>query len=174
MPLFEYTGLNEAGKSVKGMREADSQKTLRALLRKDGIFLTQVATSAGAAAGGKVEEETGAKRWFTPRVKTDDIAIMTRQLATLIGAGIPLVEALGALVEQVEHPRLRKVISQVKQRVNEGSSLADALNKVMSDSLVEKLTEGARAFGQKIAPSRQEWDQRMIAIYTGENAFLAA
>ena len=148
MPLFEYTGLNEAGKSVKGMREADSQKTLRALLRKDGIFLTQVATSAGAAAGGKVEEETGAKRWFTPRVKTDDIAIMTRQLATLIGAGIPLVEALGALVEQVEHPRLRKVISQVKQRVNEGSSLADALNqhtKVFSNLYINMIRAGESA-----------------------------
>jgi general secretion pathway protein F len=148
MPLFEYTGLNEAGKSVKGMREADSQKTLRSLLRKEGVFLTQVAASAGTTAGGKTEEETGAKRWFTPRVKTDDIAIMTRQLATLIGAGIPLVEALGALVEQVEHPRLRKVISQVKQRVNEGSSLADALNQhtnVFSNLYINMIRAGESA-----------------------------
>ena len=120
MPLFEYTGLNEAGKNVKGMREADSQKTLRALLRKDGIFLTNVSTSTSAAASGKAPEETGAKKWFTRGIGTDDIAIMTRQLSTLIGAGIPLVEALGALVEQVEHPKLQKILSQVKQRVNEG------------------------------------------------------
>ena len=57
----------------------------------------------------------------------DDIAILTRQLATLVGAGIPLVEALAALVDQVEHERLKRISRQVKQRVNEGTSLADAL-----------------------------------------------
>ena len=61
------------------------------------------------------------------RVTTDDIAIFTRQLATLLGAGVTLVEALTALVDQVEKERLKRIVSEVKQRVNEGSSLADAL-----------------------------------------------
>jgi general secretion pathway protein F len=56
-----------------------------------------------------------------------DLAIATRQLATLLGAGIPLVESLGALTEQVEHARLKSVIGQVRDRVNEGATLADAL-----------------------------------------------
>jgi general secretion pathway protein F len=129
MALFEYIGLSEAGKNVKGMREADSQKTLKSLLRKEGVFVTQISTPAGSKGGLKAGDEPEPTSWFTGRVKTDDIAVMTRQLATLIGAGIALVEALGALVDQVEHPKLRRIISQVKQRVNEGSSLADALSQ---------------------------------------------
>jgi general secretion pathway protein F len=61
------------------------------------------------------------------RVGAEDLAVMTRQLAVLIHAGIPLVESLAALVEQVEHERLKRVVSEVRQRVNEGGSLADAL-----------------------------------------------
>lgn len=131
MALFEFAGVNEAGKAIKGMREADSQKALRAVLRKEGVYLTEVALGATGKAGDKGEAGSGdvdVKRFFTGRIKTDDIAITTRQLATLIGAGIPLVEALAALVEQVEHPRLRRIVSQVRQRVNEGAALGDALN----------------------------------------------
>jgi general secretion pathway protein F len=160
MPLFEYTGLNDAGKSVKGMREADSQKALRTLLRKEGIFLTDV--SAGAApkqgAAGTETDATGEpRRWLKRRIKTGDVAIMTRQLATLIGAGIPLVEALGALVEQVEHPRLQRIVSQVKQRVNEGSSLADALNDhqvVFSNLYINMIRAGESAGALDIVLTR--------------------
>lgn len=130
MPVFEYKGLNEAGKPLKGVRDADSAKTLRALLRKEGIFLTEVvgqkqAAGGEAAPGGKVEIDL--KKTFAGRVSTTDVAIMTRQLAVLIGAGVALVEALSALQDQVEHERLKLIVSQVKTRVNEGSSLADAL-----------------------------------------------
>ncbi len=147
MALFEYTGLTDAGKNVKGMREADSQKALRTLLRKDGVYLTTAATSASARPGSEasVAEE---RKWFTGRVGADDIAIMTRQLATLIGAGIPLVEALAALVEQVEHPKLRRIVSQVRQRVNEGSALAEALNdhqNVFSNLYINMIRAGESA-----------------------------
>src|SRR5713101_8923407 len=64
---------------------------------------------------------------YRGRISTEDIAITTRQLATLLGAGVTLVEALSALVDQVEKERLKRILSDVKQRVNEGSSLADAL-----------------------------------------------
>src|SRR5215472_12524285 len=117
MPVFEYRALNEAGKVVSGLKEADSSKTLRSLLRKDGVFLTDVVgqlEGARPAAAGT-------------RLPSKDIAITTRQLATLLGAGVTLVEALTALVDQVEKERLKRLISEVKQRVNEGSSLADAL-----------------------------------------------
>ena len=61
------------------------------------------------------------------RVTVDDIAMMTRQLATLVGAGIPLVEAVSALIEQVDKEPLKRVLSTVRDRLNEGSSLAKAL-----------------------------------------------
>jgi general secretion pathway protein F len=127
MPLYEYEGLSEAGKPVKGLKEADSPKSLRAALRKEGVFLTASHTAnanKGAAVGGEAKER---KKLFPGRVSTDDLAIMTRQLATLVGARIPLVDALAALVDQVENPRLQRIVSQVKQRVNEGARLADAL-----------------------------------------------
>jgi general secretion pathway protein F len=136
MPVFEYKGLNEAGKPVNGIKEADSQKALRALLRKDGVYLTAVtgqteqtrpSSKAGATTAPAASKDIDFRKLTRGRVNTDDIAITTRQLATLLGAGVTLVEGLTALVDQVDKERLKHVLSDVKQRVNEGSSLADAL-----------------------------------------------
>jgi general secretion pathway protein F len=150
VPVFEYSGLTEAGKSVRGIRDAESSKALRSLLRKDGVYLTEArAAEAGAVAG---EQKTGLARevdvgemlGFTG-VSAQDLAIATRQLATLIGAGIPLVDALTALVEQIDQTRLKKIMGVVKQKVNEGSSLADALKehpKAFSDLYVNMIRAG--------------------------------
>lgn len=124
MPVFEYKALSESGRAVTGLKEADSPKNLRSALRRDGLYLTEV---VGQQQTQAASPEVNVKRWLGGRIKSDDIAIMTRQLAVLIGAGVVLVEALTALVEQVEHERLKRVLSDVKQRVNEGSSLADAM-----------------------------------------------
>jgi general secretion pathway protein F len=150
MPVFEYTGLTEAGKNVRGIRDAESSKTLRSVLRKDGVYLTEARPAeAGAVAG---EQKTGLSREVDVAellgfggVSSQDLAIATRQLATLIAAGIPLVEALTALVDQVEQPRLKKIMGVVKQKVNEGASLADALKehpKVFSDLYVNMIRAG--------------------------------
>ncbi len=127
MPVFEYKGLTEAGKAIRGVKDADSAKTLRALLRKDGVFLTEVVSEKEAGAAAAKSREVSVTRFLTARVSSTDLAIMTRQLAVLIGAGVALVEALTALQEQVEHERLKMILSQVKTRVNEGASLADAM-----------------------------------------------
>ncbi|HEY4729686.1 MAG TPA: type II secretion system F family protein, partial [Myxococcales bacterium] len=150
MPVFEYTGLTEAGKNVRGIRDAESSKVLRQVLRKDGVYLTEArAAEAGAVAGEEKtglgrEVDVGAMLGFTG-VSSQDLAIATRQLATLIAAGIPLVEALTALVDQVEQPRLKRIMGAVKQKVNEGSSLADALGehpKVFSALYVNMIRAG--------------------------------
>src|SRR3989475_3948333 len=150
MPVFEYTGLTEAGKNVRGIRDAESSKALRQVLRKDGVYLTDArAAEAGAVVG---EQKTGLSREVDipamlgfAGVSSQDLAIATRQLATLIAAGIPLVEALTALVDQVEQPRLKRIMGAVKQKVNEGSSLADALGehpKVFSVLYVNMIRAG--------------------------------
>jgi len=150
MPVFEYTGLTEAGKNVRGIRDAESSKVLRQLLRKDGVYLTEArAAEAGAVVGEQKtglsrEVDVGAMLGFAG-VSAQDLAIATRQLATLIGAGIPLVEALTALVDQIEQPRLKRIMGVVKQKVNEGSSLADALRehpKVFSELYVNMIRAG--------------------------------
>src|SRR5712675_1399240 len=150
MPVFEYTGLTEAGKNVRGIRDAESSKVLRQVLRKDGVYLTEArAAEAGAVAGEQKtglarEVDIGAMLGFSG-VSSQDLAIATRQLATLIGAGIPLIDALTALVDQIEQPRLKRIMGAVKQKVNEGSSLADSLGehpKVFSALYVNMIRAG--------------------------------
>ncbi|MBI5068516.1 MAG: type II secretion system inner membrane protein GspF [Deltaproteobacteria bacterium] len=125
MPVFEYKALDQRGRQVAGLREADSPKGLRAALRRDGVFLTEVLGQKEAAAAQK--RDVSVKRFVGGRISVEDVSITTRQLAVLVGAGIPLVEALTALVDQVDHERMKRVVSEVKQRVNEGASLADAM-----------------------------------------------
>jgi general secretion pathway protein F len=136
--VFEYRGLSSAGKTVTGMKEAESPKALRAVLRKDGVFITEVlgqaegslkgaGRRAGAGAAAALSGDINLRRLGGGRVTTDDVAVLTRQLATLLKAGVALVEALAALVDQVEKEKLKRIVSDVKQQVNEGTSLGDAL-----------------------------------------------
>jgi general secretion pathway protein F len=125
MPVFEYKALDGRGRTVEGLKEAESPKMLRATLRRENVFLTEVLGQKEAAAAQK--HEVSVRRFVGARISALDVAITTRQLAVLVGAGVPLVEALNALVDQVDHERMKRVISDVKQRVNEGSPLADAL-----------------------------------------------
>lgn len=125
MPVFEYKALTAAGKAVQGLREADSAKSLRSTLRREGVFLTDVLGEQEQKA--QQAREVSVKRWVVGRVSAEDLAIATRQLAVLVHAGIPLVDSLTALVEQVDKEKLKRVLGDVKQRVNEGASLADSL-----------------------------------------------
>lgn len=124
MPVYEYKAVNAAGKNVKGVIDAPNTSEARSRLRKDGIFLTDIAETkadSGQTAPGNIR--------FSRGVSSQDVAIMTRQLATLVGSGIPIAEALKALVDQVENLRLKGALSDVRERVTEGSTLADAMAK---------------------------------------------
>jgi general secretion pathway protein F len=125
VPVYAYKGVTEGGKSTRGYVDAENARTARGKLRRDGIFLTDLAE--GGAEGAARAERQQPGRSFRRRVSTLDMALMTRQLSTLIGAGIPLVTALGALTEQVEGSRLKALVAGVRDRVNEGATLADAL-----------------------------------------------
>lgn len=126
MAVFEYRGLAIAsGKQVHGFRDADNAKILRAVLKREGVMLVSATEDKKAEAGGKSRNIDLFA--FFRRVTVGDVAMMTRQLATLCSAGIPLVEAVTALTDQVEKPELKRVLTQVRDRLNEGSSLAKAL-----------------------------------------------
>ncbi len=143
MPVFEYKALTAAGEPIQGLTEAGSPKMLRAALKRDGVFLTEVLGQKEQQA--QQARDVNVKRWVPRRVTPEDLAIMTRQAAVLVHAGIPLVEALTALIDQVEHERLKRVVSDVKQRVNEGASLADAMGahpKVFSTLYVNMIRAG--------------------------------
>ncbi|MBI2897099.1 MAG: type II secretion system inner membrane protein GspF [Deltaproteobacteria bacterium] len=125
MAVFEYRGITAAGKAVHGVRDASDPKSLKALLRKDGVFLTEVLEEAAAKARRAREVNIGA---FFRRISQMDVAVATRQLATLMGAGITLVEALGAVIDQLDNPEFKRVFTAVRTRVTEGSSFAEALS----------------------------------------------
>jgi general secretion pathway protein F len=124
MAVWVYSGLAVAsGKKVSGVRDADNPKILRALLKREGILLTEASEEKRGKKQGR-SINIGA---FFNRVSVGDVAMLTRQLATLVGAGIPLVEAVSALIEQVEKEELRKTLALIRDRLNEGTALAKAL-----------------------------------------------
>jgi general secretion pathway protein F len=135
MPMYAFKGVSASGKSVNGVRDADSPKALRAVLRKDGVSVMSFELSRG----GKQSKDANAKKGGLSRdvdlggvfggVKKTEIAAFTRQMSTLIKSGIPLAEALGALVEQVTNVRFKTPLSEVRTNVNEGMAFADALAK---------------------------------------------
>lgn len=125
MAMYEYKALDASGKQIKGIIEADSSKTAKAKLKKNGLFLTEIHEKNLAS---KAKSGSGSAGLFN-RVKVADVSLATRQLASLIKAKIPLVDALSALIEQTEVEKLKVIFSNIRQDVNEGSSLAKALSK---------------------------------------------
>src|SRR5205814_7690216 len=98
MPIFAYTGVDARGKSVKGQKDADSAKTLRQTLRKDGIMVSSVNETLAQPPGhgGSLTVQGLGSRKIEQRISAQDLAMATRQLATLVGASIPPVDALHA------------------------------------------------------------------------------
>ena len=142
MAVYEYRGLDQAGRGIKGIIDADSPRLARTKLRSSGIFPTEILTDRHTKKS--VVEGVSIGALFS-RIRIQEISIMTRQMATLVGAGLPIVEALNALIDQTENVRLKKVITQVRENVNEGSSLADAMSrfpKVFSQLYVNMINAG--------------------------------
>jgi general secretion pathway protein F len=130
VPAYAYTGLTDKGKSIKGVSSAESVAALKAALKREGVYLTGVtettkAAAAQAASGGR---EIDLGKLFD-RVNPKMVAGMTRLLGTLLHAGVTLPEALQALTDQTESQRFKGILSDIAEKVNEGSSLADAMSK---------------------------------------------
>lgn len=124
MPIFDYKAFSASGKTEKGIVEAESAKAGRAKLKKQGLLVTEIHEKSASKPGG-----SSTIPFFGGRVAVQDVALMTRQLASLIKANIPVVEALNALVEQTEKDGLKVILSDVRDAVNEGASLAKAISK---------------------------------------------
>ena len=121
MAIFVYKGIDASGRAVKANITAESIGQAKSKLSTQKIMLTSIAEQKSGAATGSSSLSFGGG------VSIESLAIMTRQLATLIKAKFQIVDALGALVEQTENARMKIVLSEVRQKVNEGSSLASAL-----------------------------------------------
>ncbi|MBU0995634.1 MAG: type II secretion system inner membrane protein GspF [Proteobacteria bacterium] len=127
MPVFEYTALNEKGKTTTGIIDSDSIRLAREKLRSSNIYPVSIKETQPD------DDKKKSKMYFLEninlisRIKPSDVSMMTRQLATLVDAGFPLVSAFQALIPQIQSPVLKKILSQIKDAILEGSSFANAL-----------------------------------------------
>ena len=146
MAVFVWTGLNPKGREVKGVRDADNLKVLRGLLKREGVLLTSALEEAAAQKANARNVDFG--RYFR-RVSVLDLSMMTRQFATLLKSGVPLVESMSALIDQMENELLKNALTQTRDRVNEGSSLHAALrqHEKIFPSLYVNMVEAGEASG---------------------------
>jgi len=125
MPVYEYIALDVGGRRRKGIIDAGSIASARQKLRETDVFPVELSETSE-----QKREETvsrgGAVHLFR-RVGLQELALMTRQLATLIGAGLPLVPSLSALVNQIRNPLLKTTLAQIREDVNEGNSLTQSM-----------------------------------------------
>ena len=143
MPVYEYKALDRSGKSCKGLIDADSESKARSKLRSSGKYPISMRESLSKTKSSKKRGILGGSLF--ERIKSDEIHIITRQLATLIGAGIPLINALASLIDQSSNPALKRILAQIRDSVNEGSSLTNALSqhpKLFSNIYINMVRSG--------------------------------
>ncbi|MBA5637235.1 type II secretion system inner membrane protein GspF [Duganella sp. LX20W] len=125
MPAFRYEAVDAGGATKKGVLNADSARSARADLRTQGLVPLKV-----DAIGAQVDAAGVAKsRGFGERLSTTELALFTRQLASLLEAGLPLEQAFTALLEQAERPYVRDLIASIRSEVMGGASLSDVLSR---------------------------------------------
>jgi general secretion pathway protein F len=122
MAIYNYKGIDRTGKEVKGTVNVEGLSSAKAKVKSLGIMLTDISEQTS----GSVKKASSSIS-FGSGVSIEDLSLMTRQLATLLRAKIQVVEAFTALVDQTDNPNLKITLSEIRQKVNEGSSLAKAL-----------------------------------------------
>lgn len=172
MPIYEYRGLTKDGKNTKGTLDSENLRAARLKLKKDGIFVIDIKDKKKSADGAK---KSGPRK--TKNVPVKDLSLMTRQLATLIKANIPLVDALTAVAEQVENPTLSEAIADCKNMVNEGQPLHKSLAKYpqIFNTIFVSMTEAGEMSGTldvilirlaEFTESQAELKQRVTSALT--------
>jgi len=128
---YEYTALDAAGREQRGVLEGDSPRQVRQVLREKQWLPLQVLPVSGDRRDDNAGTADATRRSFAWRanIKAADVALLTRQLATLVRAAVPLEESLRAVAEQSERPAVQKVLAAVRSRVIEGHTLAHALGE---------------------------------------------
>jgi general secretion pathway protein F len=143
MPVYEYKALDKNGKSRKGIVNADSSGAARKKLRSAGnypIYIRESSSKARKKEGGRALSLS-----LFDRITSKELHIFTRQLATLLGAKIPLVQSLSSLITQTGNPVFKKIIAQIKESVNEGNTLTGAMAehpKVFSNIYLNMIRAG--------------------------------
>jgi len=135
MPIYQYSAKDKTGKPVTGILEVPSETEVANLLHLKELVIVSV----------KEIKKKPVLKVRGRKIKLDDLVVFSRQLATMIDAGIPLVQALGILVEQIDNKNLKSVVMMVRQDIEAGMSFCDALAKhpsVFSDLYVNMSRAG--------------------------------
>jgi len=125
MPVYEYTALNVKGKKVAGIIDADGAAAALQKLRTKGEYPISVSEVQKATAKKGTRRFTF--RSLFARVSPNEIAMVTRQLATLVGAGLPLVSAIDTMIPQMKSHTLKRILVQIKESITEGNSFSSSL-----------------------------------------------
>jgi general secretion pathway protein F len=128
MPVYQYKGLRTDGKQTVGIVDAESVRSARLKLRKDGLYPTEIAETQSSARLKTQQQPAGLGK---PSVELSgqELALFTRQLGTLLVAGLPLVDALGVLVDQMEKKVQRSWVADVREQIREGHPLSQAFEQ---------------------------------------------
>ncbi len=166
MPAFEYRVLDRSGRERSGVIEGDTARQARQLLRDQGLSPLDVQSVASNEAGGQI------RRGLSRGLKASELALFTRQLATLVRSGTPLEGALGTTARQTEKPRIKKIVTAVRAKVNEGHTLEAGMSEF--PAAFPELYRATVAAGEKsghldavldrladYAENRQEMQQRI-------------
>ena len=142
MSVFDYKGLDKSGRFLKGALESENLRTAKSELKKQGIFLQDIKIRIR-------EENKQAPVFRSKKIKSKDLAIFTRLLASLLRSGVPLVEALDSIAQQIPHAYLSASISHLKDQVNEGKPFYIALQEypLIFDTIYVSLCESGEASG---------------------------
>ncbi|UCB56568.1 MAG: type II secretion system F family protein [Candidatus Omnitrophota bacterium] len=133
MPNFKYVAKDQRARTIIATLQCKDQATLIDLLRKKGLIVISVTETKTLKLASKA------------KVKIDDLVIFSRQLATMVDSGIPLVQALDVLVEQIQKPDFRAVIASLRDNIETGSSLSEALShhpQIFSELFVHMVRAG--------------------------------
>ncbi len=125
MPAFEYTAIDPKGRENQGVLEGDNARQVRQKLREKNLTPLSVDETSGRASAKKTD---GSSRGFRGRISNSDLALVTRQIATLTSSGTTIADALEAVSQQSEKPKVKSLLISVRSRVREGRTLASAMS----------------------------------------------
>ncbi len=128
MAVFEYKALNKKGKKVSGIIDAESTPAAKQKLRQSQIFPTALIRIESSTLKKDKKNFSFLDRFnFFTRISSSELSLITRQMSTLLSAGFPLVKTVGTLVSQTKSKAMQKVLSRIKDAIEEGSTFANAL-----------------------------------------------
>jgi len=157
LEVFSWEGKDKRGKKLKGERSGRNEMLIKAELRQQGIIPSRVKKKPKALFGGAGKA-----------IKAKDIAIFTRQLATMLNSGIPLVQSFSIIAQAAENPKLKKLITDIRNEVESGSTLAESFGKhpVYFDELYVNLVDAGESAGvlDEVLDSIANYKERMESI----------